>query len=237
MNSGDISLRAFYTKRVFRILPLYFITIAIYILVIVGIYRFTGDRGKLDDLYAALPYLVSMNEEFMFDSKNTVFGQAWSLGIEEKFYLFWPLLLLFFSKKRNIGSYIIVAAIFVITIYFVPNGLIERGHARAYLELVFASLLTIIIWRYKAMASRVFAGNSAYFLLGAVLIYYILKFGVIMNVSVSIFSTLIIVSLHISPKQRLADLLSFKPLVFIGKLSYGILSRACSRHTHCVRCS
>jgi peptidoglycan/LPS O-acetylase OafA/YrhL len=42
-----------------------------------------------------------------------------------------------------------------------------------------------------------------------------------MNVSVSIFATLIIVSLHISPKQRLTDLLSFKQ-VFIGKLSYGI---------------
>ena len=72
------------------------------------------------------------------------------------------------------------------------------------------------------MASRVFEGNSAYFCLGAVLVYYILRSGIYMNVSVSIFSTLMIISLHLSPKQRLADLLSFKPLVFIGKLSYGV---------------
>jgi peptidoglycan/LPS O-acetylase OafA/YrhL len=41
-------------------------------------------------------------QEFRPAASGMVFGQAWSLGIEEKFYLLWPLLTAFlFPFKRH----------------------------------------------------------------------------------------------------------------------------------------
>lgn len=219
---GDISLRAYFLKRVFRIFPLYYTTIAMYVIASFVLYKLTHDGSKLADLYEAFPYLITVNEEFMFDEKNTLFGQAWSVGIGEKFCFLWPQVLLFFSIKRKAIYYVIVGAIIAYIIYIAPKGLTERGYSRAYFELIFASLMTIVVWRYKAASTRVFAGNSAFFVLCGAVSYYIFRYGDLLSVLVSIIATFTIISLHISPKQRLAYLLSFKPLVFLGKLSYGI---------------
>ena len=82
--------------------------------------------------------------------------------------------------------------------------------------------MTIVVWRYKAASTRVFAGNSAFFVFCGAVLYCIFRFGELLNILVFIIATFMIISLHISPKQRVAYLLSFKPLVFLGKLSYGI---------------
>ena len=219
---GDISLRAYFVKRVFRIFPLYFTTLAIYMIASFVLSKLTHDGSKLADLYEAFPYLVTVNEEFMFNENNTLFGQAWSVGIGEKFCLLWPQLFLFFSVKRKAIYYAIVGVIIAFIIYIAPQGLTERGYSRAYFELIFASLTTILAWRYKAASTRVFAGNSAFFVFCGVVVYCIFRFGDLLSVLVSIIATFTIISLHISPKQRLAYFLSFKPLVFLGKLSYGI---------------
>jgi len=84
---GDISLKAYFVKRIFRIFPLYFTTIAIYVIAAFVLYKLTHDSSKLADLYEAFPYLITVNEEFMFNENNTLFGQAWSVGIGEKFCL------------------------------------------------------------------------------------------------------------------------------------------------------
>jgi peptidoglycan/LPS O-acetylase OafA/YrhL len=219
---GDISLRAYFVKRVFRIFPLYFITLVLYIIASFALYKVAHDGSKLADLYEAFPYLVTVNEEFMFNEKNTLFAQAWSVGIGEKFCLLWPQLFLFFSMKRKAIYYVIVGMAIAFIIYVAPEGLTQRGYSRAYFELMFASLMTIVVWRYKAASTRLLAGNSAFFVFCGAAFYYIIRYGDLMNILVSITATFTIISLHISPTQRLADLLSFKPLVFLGKLSYGI---------------
>jgi peptidoglycan/LPS O-acetylase OafA/YrhL len=219
---GDISLKAYFVKRVFRIFPLYFTTIFIYVIASFAVNKIMHDGSKLIDLYEAFPYLITVNEEFMFNEKNTLFGQAWSVGIGEKFCLLWPQLFLFFNTKRKIIYYVIVGAIIAFIIFIAPSGLTERGYSRAYFELIFASFMTIVIWRYKAASMRLFAGNSAFFVVCGAVLYYIFRFGDLLNILVSVIATFTIISLHISPEQRLACLLSFKPLVFLGKLSYGV---------------
>ncbi|WP_243859437.1 acyltransferase family protein [Amycolatopsis arida] len=84
---GRIRLRAFYLRRVFRILPVYFLLLGLTVV-------FVSIGGNLTDsrLADALPlYLVFGNELVDY---NTPFGVSWSLGVEEKFYLAWPALLL-----------------------------------------------------------------------------------------------------------------------------------------------
>jgi peptidoglycan/LPS O-acetylase OafA/YrhL len=83
--AGRISLRAFYLRRVFRILPVYLVVLT----VLVGVYH-ARDQLRSSGTLAALPYYAStVLTDF---APPGGFIQSWTIGIEQKFYLLWPLL-------------------------------------------------------------------------------------------------------------------------------------------------
>jgi peptidoglycan/LPS O-acetylase OafA/YrhL len=87
---GRISLRDFYVRRVFRIMPVYFLLLGLTALAVTlaGTYH----SSRLAD---AMPcYLTFFNEVVDY---NTPYPTSWSLGVEEKFYLVWPALLVLTS--------------------------------------------------------------------------------------------------------------------------------------------
>jgi peptidoglycan/LPS O-acetylase OafA/YrhL len=87
---GSVSLRGFYLRRAFRILPLYYVMLVVY----VGLYIVVGFGDRAGDLRASLPWFLTYMNDFRPGvlHGSTPYQQSWSLGVEEKFYLFWPLL-------------------------------------------------------------------------------------------------------------------------------------------------
>src|SRR5215210_240487 len=83
--TGSVSLKRFYIRRVFRILPIYYLTFLLFAVLILGL----GLGSEVDRFEDALPYFVSYQNEF---APAAPFGHSWSLAIEEKYYLAWPLL-------------------------------------------------------------------------------------------------------------------------------------------------
>lgn len=82
--AGTVSLRGFYIRRACRIFPLYFLALLAFLLAIAaGLARHTGDLPR-----RVLHFLTFTNE---WAAPGT-FGHSWSLGVEEKFYVVWPLL-------------------------------------------------------------------------------------------------------------------------------------------------
>ena len=86
---GRISIGAFYLRRTFRIFPLYYLVLGIYCLLIFGL-NFSPEKRL--PLAKALPYYLTYLQEIPFRRPETPFYQSWSLGVEEKFYLVWPVL-------------------------------------------------------------------------------------------------------------------------------------------------
>jgi peptidoglycan/LPS O-acetylase OafA/YrhL len=84
--AGKISLSAFYLRRVFRILPVYYAVLILY----VAICLLPWMHDKWDQFRHGLPYFVLFFQEYLPASAGTVFGHSWSLGVEEKFYFLWP---------------------------------------------------------------------------------------------------------------------------------------------------
>jgi peptidoglycan/LPS O-acetylase OafA/YrhL len=105
-SAGHVSLKRFYTRRAFRILPP--------ALLYLGVVALLGALGLLpvvrEEFVAAvlffrnyLPAILGPNGAGFFTS------HYWSLGVEEHFYLFWPALLLLAGRKRALPVAIVVA--------------------------------------------------------------------------------------------------------------------------------
>lgn len=111
---GKIDFRSFYMRRLFRIYPLYFAVLLLYVFLIL-ICGFSPERK--DVFIDHIPLLVSPFPEltwFFHDSQNSVpFNGSWSIGIEEKFYIFWPFIGFFLLRRRIVLKLIFLFLSFV----------------------------------------------------------------------------------------------------------------------------
>jgi peptidoglycan/LPS O-acetylase OafA/YrhL len=92
--SGDISLRNFYIRRVFRILPP-----AIFYLGIVWLLSMT--RFVICNWRAIRASLFFYANYSHFGERGWRVAHFWSLSVEEHFYVFWPALLLIFDVRKG----------------------------------------------------------------------------------------------------------------------------------------
>ena len=82
---SGINIKQFYIRRILRIWPLYYLYIALALLVVWLI--------PFDDIrYDYLPFTIffSANVPMILAIPMGVLGHFWSLGVEEQFYAFWP---------------------------------------------------------------------------------------------------------------------------------------------------
>ncbi len=103
---NSISLKTFFIKRFFRILPIYFFIVCIYFL-----FPFFREKEALPPLWKFLTF----TQNFGLDNEHFgTFSHAWSLCVEEHFYLFLPLILIFLQSKNLFAkSYWILIALFI----------------------------------------------------------------------------------------------------------------------------
>ena len=209
---GRISLRAFYVRRFFRIIPIYYLVLCAYVPIVMLMH----DAVRMAELKLALPYLFTFMQEYRPAASGMVFGQAWSLGIEEKFYLLWPLLIILSFPFRRFST------ILVLTLcaawFFIPYGIVAN-----YGSLFLGSLLAIVL----AKSSIAFLRGSlarvpttlAFLLVLAVYAFFWYHSNQILVFSASI--SLLIGTLVLRASW-LRSILEHPWIVIIGKRSYAM---------------
>ncbi|WP_307304512.1 acyltransferase family protein [Epilithonimonas hungarica] len=105
-NDGQLSLKNFFLKRVFRILPAYFFTVGLYFCL-----PFFRERESLPPFWKFLTFTQNLGLNLKDEG---TFSHCWSLCVEEHFYLFLPLILmLIVSGKWMKRAYWVLVLFFI----------------------------------------------------------------------------------------------------------------------------
>jgi peptidoglycan/LPS O-acetylase OafA/YrhL len=214
MNKGRISLVGFYVRRAFRIFPLYYLVLGIYCLLILGLNLFPEKHLPLKEV---LPFYLFYLQEIPF-FRERPFYQSWSLGIEEKFYLVWPLICfagLRYAKAWRIPTAAMLAVACSLSWYMRPYACILFGCVLA-LSLQIESARKLVersaaigIWISAAILLGFHLGSIQFWKWEFAVTLYALAFA--------FFLGFLVVG-----ESYFKKTLGAAPLAFIGKMSYGI---------------
>lgn len=109
--TGSISIRMFYARRALRIFPAYYV----FILFSLALDTALGHRWSLGLITVAFTYLVNYYNAFLGHPATTI-AHAWSLAVEEQFYLLWPLACLALLRRSRAAASRAVAFVIVAVI-------------------------------------------------------------------------------------------------------------------------
>ncbi|GAA1676811.1 acyltransferase [Kribbella yunnanensis] len=237
--AGQISFRKFYARRIFRILPVYFLLLAVTLIL-----QFWHGTLPKSPPGTELPLYLFFFNEF---GQGGQYGQSWSLGIEQKFYLFWPLLafsaILVQRRRRKfrgrVGLTLVLMAIMLAMVPLSMGG-DPRGWTAHYFSILVGCLVAILMhnprtynlfkpltrpWVACTAAAAFVAIHGTVHLWGA----FIEKHHLAGNVPgfIAVPPPYVVLVGFLLLPALLADafpqrLLSMRPFVFLGERSYSI---------------
>jgi peptidoglycan/LPS O-acetylase OafA/YrhL len=237
---GQLSLAGFYVRRCCRLFPLYYGILGFY-----WVYLLVFGRGSAEQCGAfaeALPWNLVYCQEVPFykllvlDQRDLPFFQSWSLGIEEKFYLVWPILAFVCWHGRR-GRRIRGTAILAATFALVSALLCQQNAAWKMAGRFLQSFYPILI---GCLAAFLLHESSSFYRLRrlvswgrsvpALLFFLALHFATPqtdgwlrqgVNLLYPLAATGLLIVL-LDGQGMAAWLFRRRPLVFVGRLSYGV---------------
>lgn len=99
--TGTVSLKKFYIRRILRIWPLYYIIVITAIFLLPQLIKIGPDPDMVNqNLFFVIAVYLFMLPNLMLAKTFHVVGanQTWSVGVEEQFYIIWPILVRQFHK-------------------------------------------------------------------------------------------------------------------------------------------
>jgi peptidoglycan/LPS O-acetylase OafA/YrhL len=222
--------RNFYARRFLRIFPLYY--------AIIGILAAAAAWLPFGPLRPAWPYLTYTSNLWLVFSGHewAPLGHTWSLAIEEQFYLFFPILVLWLDKRR-LRQLLWLLVILSPAIRVVTNARTFPGASSfatfCRLDILAMGALIAIAFDGRTelsdnavqrlrLALGVFVTTSAILWLTKQLDFKKVFFNAIGLTIVEATAALFVCVVLVAPGQVLGKLLQLPFAVSMGRISYGI---------------
>lgn len=215
------ALKVFYFRRALRIFPIYYL----YMLLLPVLFTIPSS-----ELFHSLTYTINF---YFFEAKywSPYTTHLWSLAVEEQFYLFWPLFVLFINKRYLLHVIFSFIAIGLSTQLLVTDH--EFGYLPTYTCLDAFGIGALIAWTfvYKFdLFSKTYSTLTSLALACILLTllgfqYSDLRFILPQRTVHSLIAAWLIITITFSEKfpwLKASFIVENKFLIFIGKISYGI---------------
>lgn len=237
--TGSIHIKDFYFRRIFRIWPLYYF---IFILGFFVLPHFNViDIGYLQKSFEEnywqhfILYLIMLpNLAYAMYGPVPHIGQLWSIGVEEQFYLFWPLLVKYAKKPFKILTGIIILFIGIKAMILLLNSHYANNEHFAALK-KFAAMSKFECMAIGSMAAYLLYRNKQFML--NIIYHKLVQIFSLVIIPVLIFFTpdniqdgihilysvsFAIIITNVASNQRSVIKLNNKKIDYLGKVSYGI---------------
>lgn len=239
--TGRIKFREFYARRIRRLLPASFFVLLVTLIVVAIWFPPLLLPGVAVDISSAglyvsnLDFAIRATDYFASSVIPSPVLHFWSLGVEEQFYLFWPLLMAAATiRKKNPAFKVLVLSlvVFASSLTF-ANWLLPRNQPWAFFsiptrawELILGAILACVV-QSAAKLPRIIAGLVGVVGMGMVLYSGLtqndpLKFPGSSALTPTVGALLIILAGSISRITIPSRVLSIKPLQELGKVSYSL---------------
>lgn len=226
--TGGISLRGFYLRRAFRILPAY----AAFLVVVFVLTRLQSFSLTAADWRGALTYTMNFN-----DAPAWEVGHLWSLSIEEQFYLVWPVLFLWMGPSR--GRYALIACLALtplvrVGLWGLSSSALETFNQVTPVRMPIAAgcLMALLAtqpspprWLHRIQRHAQPAAAAAVLLLVVSLAIARLSWGYGATLRYSVDAAALVVliwAMASTPASLPGRILELRPIVFVGVLSYSL---------------
>lgn len=234
--SGSISLGRFYARRALRLFPALFVVVTVWVAYALTLGPAAAVRHSLWETFAALTYWNDWLRSFVH-WPDTGLTHTWSLSIEEQFYVLWPLVLIALVPLRRWRTLAAVtvagalaSAIWRASLWESDESVTRLYHAldtRADTLLV-GCLLAVVLYTRGASALRSpirWAAPAALVLVVAALTQSLMTSKLYYAGGFTVFAAAVAVLIAyavIDDGSLLARLLRLGPLVWLGRISYGL---------------
>jgi peptidoglycan/LPS O-acetylase OafA/YrhL len=241
--SGRFRLGRFLLRRLVRLLPALLLMTTV-ISAALAVLQPERLSSLAFDALAALTYSTNIVRAMQLHEPNLHFGHTWSLGVEQQFYLVWPLLVwACFGRPRRLGSLAAVTCCLILLVVVWRAWLMHTGApvARVYfgtdtrldgvLAGCVAGLAVCLVHAQRTAVdlSRLVAVKLVFFSAVAALFILFLSarqqsashYNVPLLIS-NLASVVVILGVYLLPNCWLSRSLAHPALVHLGFISYGV---------------
>jgi peptidoglycan/LPS O-acetylase OafA/YrhL len=228
-----VSIRAFYLRRCLRIFPLYYGVLGLYVL---NTWLLMPQGPQRAHFFRSLPFFATYTTDWFVDFSvhhPVSFAFAWSLAIEEQFYLVWPWVI---ALPRGVSRWLwpVAASLALLVLeqgvahgmwaaVLPPGGLGRRMVGNIAAPICMGALLAQILHRRGGF-------ELAYLLLGRPASAALLLVGLALCTCLDgvplwlaqVDMTLLVGACSVRGDHSLAWLTDLAPVRWIGTVSYGI---------------
>lgn len=238
---GTIDIKDFYVRRILRIWPLYFLIVALAFFVFPDFHQLDMPRWSKYITYEFTNKLILFavflpNAAILLYPPVPFASQLWSIGVEEQFYLIWPVFIKFFKKPLTV----LLSVVFVYWIIkIILHNILQHNEAGSFYNKVLFLKNFLEYTRINCMA---IGGLGAYLLyekksnflnvfytkITQLIIYFLMfiliGFGLnIPYLNNEIYSLLfIIIIVNLASNKHTIISINNTFFDYLGKISYGL---------------
>lgn len=234
---GENYFKNFYARRVLRILPLYYLSLVLFILILPAIPAFPLNMSYYQEhQFWFWTYLQNWTLIFKQDGDTTALGHFWSLAVEEQYYLVWPLVILLIRDPKKVLalSFVLLIGVIMARYFIWQNRDQYPTYERLFLftrldGILVGSMLACIQIINRTLIRRYFTIFLVMLTVANYLFYFFKKgqdpnfpaWAIAGFTTFSILFALLTYEGVISGQGTIGRALQFFPLRLLGRYSYG----------------